>query len=132
MSQPKTKSFTSIVIASLGWPLFWGLAATFTFYLLIAWGVIQSQMVSRYFAGHPVDEIVSRILVRRNFHRFATQAGRLQARARTRIFRGRGSFVVEDTLFPQAAIDATRQVLLTHAAEKCRQAVIVVFTPLLK
>lgn len=55
MSQSKPKSFTSIVIGSLGWPLFWGLAATFGFYLMISWGVIGSQLVKRYFAGHPVE-----------------------------------------------------------------------------
>ena len=55
MSKPTTKSFTSIVVESLGWPLFWGLAATFGFYLLLAWGVIQSELVTRYFAGHPVE-----------------------------------------------------------------------------
>lgn len=55
MSHPTRKSFTSIVAESLGWPLFWGLAATFGFYLLLAWGVISSQLVHRYFAGHPVE-----------------------------------------------------------------------------
>ena len=57
MSQPKTKSFTSIVIGSLGWPLFWGTAGTLGFYLLISWGVIRSQTVIRYFAGHPVEYV---------------------------------------------------------------------------
>lgn len=55
MSKSKNQSFTSIVVESIGWPLFWGLAATFVFYLLIGWGIIQSDMVSRYFAGHPVE-----------------------------------------------------------------------------
>lgn len=57
MSKTNSKSFTSIVIESLGWPLFWGLAATFGFYLLVGWGIIQSALVSRYFAGHPVEYI---------------------------------------------------------------------------
>lgn len=57
MSKTTSKSFTSIVVESLGWPLFWGLAATFGFYLLIGWGIIQSEMVSRYFAGHPVEYV---------------------------------------------------------------------------
>ena len=52
-----SKSFTSIVIESLGWPLFWGLAATFAFYLLVFWGVFQSNLVTRYFAGHPVEYV---------------------------------------------------------------------------
>lgn len=55
VSKPNSKSFISIVVQSLGWPLFWGLSATFAFYLLIAWGVIQNDMVTRYFAGHPVE-----------------------------------------------------------------------------
>lgn len=57
MSKSKSRSFVSIVVESLGWPLFWGLAATFAFYLLIGWGMIQSAMVSRYFAGHPVEYV---------------------------------------------------------------------------
>ena len=55
MSKPTSKSFTSIVVESLGWPLFWGISATCAFYLLIAWGAIQSELVTRYFAGHPVE-----------------------------------------------------------------------------
>lgn len=57
MSKPKSKSFLSIVIESLGWPLFWGISATAAFYLLIGFGVIQNELVSRYFAGHPVEYI---------------------------------------------------------------------------
>ncbi len=57
MSKTNSKSFSSIVIESLGWPLFWGLAATFGFYLLLGWGIIQNNLVSRYFAGHPVEYI---------------------------------------------------------------------------
>lgn len=57
MSKPKSKSFTSIVVESLGWPLFWGMAATVAFYLLIGFGIIKSQLVSRYFAGHPVEYV---------------------------------------------------------------------------
>ena len=57
MSQPKTKSFTSIVVASLGWPLFWGITATVVFYILLGAGFIRSQLVARYFAGHPVEYI---------------------------------------------------------------------------
>lgn len=55
MSKPASKSFVSIVVESLGWPLFWGLSATLGFYLLIGWGVIRSELISRYFAGHPVE-----------------------------------------------------------------------------
>ena len=57
MSKSKSKSFTSIVIHSLGWPLFWGVAATIAFYLLIGFGYIRSGLVARYFAGHPVEYI---------------------------------------------------------------------------
>lgn len=57
MSQPKPKSFTSIVVASLGWPLFWGITATIVFYILLSAGFIESQLMSRYFAGHPVEYI---------------------------------------------------------------------------
>ena len=41
----------------MGRPLFWGLMATLSFYLLIGWGVIQNELVMRYFAGHPVEYI---------------------------------------------------------------------------
>lgn len=57
MSHSKSKNFTSIVFESLGWPLIWGLAATFTFYFLVSRGIVQSELVSRYFAGHPVEYI---------------------------------------------------------------------------
>ena len=57
MSTTKRKSFISIVLESLGWPLFWGLAATFLFYLLLGWGIIRSEIVTRYFAGHPVEYV---------------------------------------------------------------------------
>jgi len=57
VSQPKTKSFSSIVVASLGWPLFWGITATVVFYILLSAGFIRSQLVARYFAGHPVEYI---------------------------------------------------------------------------
>lgn len=41
----------------MGRPLFWGLAATFLFYLLIGWGIIKSELAARYFAGHPVEYV---------------------------------------------------------------------------
>jgi biopolymer transport protein ExbB/TolQ len=53
----KRRSFASIVLASLGWPLFLGLLLTVVFYALIAGGIIRSELVSRYFAGHPVEYI---------------------------------------------------------------------------
>jgi biopolymer transport protein ExbB/TolQ len=57
VSAIKSKSFLSIVLESLGWPLFWGLAATFMFYLLLGWGVIRSESLTRYLAGHPVEYV---------------------------------------------------------------------------
>ena len=57
MSKTKSRSFVAIVVESLGWPLFWGTAATVAFYLLIGFGIIRSELVSRYFAGHPVEYV---------------------------------------------------------------------------
>ncbi len=57
VSATKRKSFASIVLGTLGWPMFWGLAATFAFYLLLHAGAIPSPMALRYFAGHPVEYI---------------------------------------------------------------------------
>lgn len=53
----KRRSFTSIVLKSLGWPLCLGLLASFAFYGLIALGVIRNELLRRYFAGHPVEYI---------------------------------------------------------------------------
>ena len=55
MVASKSKSFSGIVVQTLGWPLFWGLCGTLGFYLLVHSGVIGTPMVRRYFAGHPVE-----------------------------------------------------------------------------
>jgi len=57
VSKTNSKSFSSIVIESLGWPLFCGLAATFGFYLPLGWGIVQNNLIQPYFAGHPVEYI---------------------------------------------------------------------------
>ncbi len=40
-------------------PLLWGAAATAGFYALIHLGVIQSELITRYFASHPVEYIIA-------------------------------------------------------------------------
>ena len=57
VSKNRPSSSVTSALAGMSWPLFWGLAACAGFYALIHFGVIQSELVSRYFAGHPVEYI---------------------------------------------------------------------------
>ena len=52
------KSFM-VILASLGWPLFWGMAIWAGFYGLIHQGVLSSPLISRYFSTHPVEYITA-------------------------------------------------------------------------
>ena len=54
MTKSEKKSFLSVAFETLGLPVFWGVAMTLGFYLLINLQVIDSQLVKRYFTGHPV------------------------------------------------------------------------------
>ena len=51
------KNFLVTILANIGWPLLWGLAAWVAFYALLHRGLITTPLVLRYFAGHPVEYI---------------------------------------------------------------------------
>ncbi len=55
MDRVKTRGFFATVLANLGWPLGWGLLLWLGFYTLIHQGMIESKLLLRYFAGHPVE-----------------------------------------------------------------------------
>jgi len=55
----KTRSLFATVLANLGWPLCWGLLLWLCFYMFIHQGIIESTLVIRYFAGHPVEYLES-------------------------------------------------------------------------
>lgn len=57
MSKQRNASGIVAVLEAIGAPLVWGLAATAVFYVLVHQGVIQHPLVSRYFAGHPVEYV---------------------------------------------------------------------------
>jgi len=49
------RSFVAVIFDTVGWPLFAGVSLCTIFYLLIRQGVIQSELVNRYFASHPIE-----------------------------------------------------------------------------
>ncbi len=55
MPEHPKHNFIVIVWQSLGWPLLWGLGASTAFYALIHHGLIDSALLRRYCAGHPVE-----------------------------------------------------------------------------
>ena len=55
MDKPKTKSFITIVLQKMGWPVLWGTIACIAFYALIRNGIIESPTITRYFGTHPVQ-----------------------------------------------------------------------------
>ncbi|MCC9604955.1 MotA/TolQ/ExbB proton channel family protein [Blastopirellula sp. JC732] len=57
MTARNTSKFWYNISGKLGWPVALGLAASAGFYALINQGVINSPLVVRYFAGHPVEYI---------------------------------------------------------------------------
>ena len=59
MSRPMQKSFFRVVLDTLGWALLGGLGLCFVFYALIFNGIIDSPFMHRYFAGHPVEFILT-------------------------------------------------------------------------
>ena len=54
MTKSEKKSFLNVAFETLGLPVFWGVAMTLGFYLLINLGLIDTKIVNRYFTGHPV------------------------------------------------------------------------------
>jgi biopolymer transport protein ExbB/TolQ len=48
------KSFSSVALETIGWPVLWGSLACGAFYLLIFNHIIETPLVTRYFASHPV------------------------------------------------------------------------------
>ena len=59
MSRPVRKSFLGVIFDTLGWSLLWGLALCLGFYGLIHNGVVDSPFIQRYFAGHPVEYVLT-------------------------------------------------------------------------
>jgi len=57
VSTQREKSHFLAILGSLGWPLLLGLAAWIGFYALIHQGTIRHELVTRYFAGHPVEYV---------------------------------------------------------------------------
>ena len=55
MEKQKRKSAAIIVLQNIGWPLFWGLSLTAGFYALTQTGIIQNDLLDRYFSSHPVQ-----------------------------------------------------------------------------
>ncbi len=54
MTKSEKRSFLNVAFETIGLPVFWGVAMTLGFYLLINLGVIDTRIVNRYFTGHPV------------------------------------------------------------------------------
>lgn len=59
MSRPVKKSFVGVVFDTLGWSLLWGLGLCLAFYALVHNGVVDSPFMRRYFAGHPVEYVLT-------------------------------------------------------------------------
>jgi len=59
VSKQRDKNFATVILGSLGRPLFWGMAAWVGFYVMVHQGVIQNELVRRYFANHPVEYVES-------------------------------------------------------------------------
>ena len=57
MAASRDKSFSSIALETVGWPMMWGMLACTLFYFLIHQGIIESPTVERYFSGHPVEYV---------------------------------------------------------------------------
>ncbi len=57
MDKPKNKSFITIILQNMGWPVLWGTLACIAFYMLIRNGVIESPLITRYFGTHPVQYV---------------------------------------------------------------------------
>ncbi|HEY6565332.1 MAG TPA: hypothetical protein VIY86_12590, partial [Pirellulaceae bacterium] len=57
MAQPSDRSFSSVALRTMGWPVLLGTIAACGFYFLIHNKVIESPLVERYFAGHPVEYV---------------------------------------------------------------------------
>ena len=54
-SETRRKSITAIILENMGWAVFWGALLTVGFYTLLHAGVVQSPLIKRYFASHPVQ-----------------------------------------------------------------------------
>lgn len=59
MSRPVKKSFVGVIFDTLGWSLMWGLGLCLGFYALVHNGVVDSPFMQRYFAGHPVEYVLT-------------------------------------------------------------------------
>src|SRR5688500_20381054 len=43
------------VVVTLGWPVLWGVGATFAFYALLPYLPVQRELALRYFCGHWIE-----------------------------------------------------------------------------
>lgn len=59
MPRPVKKSFVGVIFDTLGWNLLWGLGLCLGFYALVHNGIIDSPFMRRYFAGHPVEYVLT-------------------------------------------------------------------------
>ena len=57
VDKTKSRSLFLAMLANLGWPFCWGMLIWLGFYSLLRQGYIESQLLHRYFAGHPVEYI---------------------------------------------------------------------------
>ena len=55
MSKDRRKSIATIILENMGWPVFWGVILTVGFYSLLRTGIVENQLLERYFASHPVQ-----------------------------------------------------------------------------
>jgi biopolymer transport protein ExbB/TolQ len=59
VSKQSGKNSILVILGSLGWPLILGSWAAAVFYLLVYYGPLNSPLMHRYFAGHPVSFVAT-------------------------------------------------------------------------
>jgi biopolymer transport protein ExbB/TolQ len=57
VAERRERNLFVTIAGSLGWPLFWGMAAWIAFYLLIHQGWIRNEVLVRYVADHEIEYI---------------------------------------------------------------------------
>ncbi len=59
MSKQNAKNSLLQIVGNLGWPVFLGLWGCGLFYVLILWGPLQSDLLTRYFAGFWISKLAT-------------------------------------------------------------------------
>jgi len=59
VSKQNAKNSLLQILGNLGWPLFLGLWGCGLFYVLILWGPLQSELLTRYFAGFWISKLAT-------------------------------------------------------------------------